>query len=500
MPTEIDVVDRRMAPARDRAAGAGQGDRRGLQGAAGQARRGAGQPARAVRRPERPLAAREGRHPTPSATCKEELEAARGEAERFDRETATWPRRPRSGTARSPSCSASSTRPSPGWRELQADQKMLKEEVDEEDIAEVVVQVDRRPGQPPARRRGGQAGPDGGRPPRAGRRPGRGGRGRGQRHPALPERAVRPEPAHRQLPLPRARPASARPSWPGRWPSSSSTTSGPWSASTCREYMEKHSVARLVGAPPGYVGYDEGGQLTEAVRRRPYAVVLLDEIEKAHPDVFNILLQVLDDGRLTDGQGRTVDFTNTVLIMTSNHRGELRRGLQAGVPQPDRRDRPLPVPDRGRPRARSSTSSCAASPSGWPTGASTLEVTDGGQGAGWPAGATTRSSGPGRSSGSSSARSATRWPWPCSRASTTRASTVTVDVAPPVVGTDDPEAFDGLHPVAEAGGRPSSPRRTGRPPGVDYDLRSPPDTCRGGRACPPPSSSEPSGVTRARAS
>jgi ATP-dependent Clp protease ATP-binding subunit ClpB len=88
------------------------------------------------------------------------------------------------------------------------------------------------------------------------------------------------------------------------------------------EYMEKHSVSRLVGAPPGYVGYDEGGQLTEAVRRRPYAVVLLDELEKAHPDVFNILLQVLEDGRLTDGQGRTVDFTNTVLIMTSNLVGE----------------------------------------------------------------------------------------------------------------------------------------------------------------------------------
>jgi ATP-dependent Clp protease ATP-binding subunit ClpB len=84
------------------------------------------------------------------------------------------------------------------------------------------------------------------------------------------------------------------------------------------EYMEKHSVSRLIGAPPGYVGYDEGGQLTEAVRRRPYAVILLDEVEKAHPDVFNVLLQVLDDGRLTDGQGRTVDFRNTVIIMTSN--------------------------------------------------------------------------------------------------------------------------------------------------------------------------------------
>jgi ATP-dependent Clp protease ATP-binding subunit ClpB len=94
------------------------------------------------------------------------------------------------------------------------------------------------------------------------------------------------------------------------------------------EYMEKHTVSRLVGAPPGYVGYEEGGQLTEAVRRRPYSVVLLDEIEKAHPDVFNALLQVMDDGRLTDGQGRTVDFKNVVLIMTSNIPGG-RAGVEA---------------------------------------------------------------------------------------------------------------------------------------------------------------------------
>ncbi len=96
------------------------------------------------------------------------------------------------------------------------------------------------------------------------------------------------------------------------------------------EYMEKHAVSRLIGAPPGYVGYDEGGQLTEAVRRRPYAVILFDEIEKAHPDVFNILLQLLDDGRLTDGQGRTVDFRNTVVIMTSNLGGHWFRELAGG--------------------------------------------------------------------------------------------------------------------------------------------------------------------------
>ena len=104
------------------------------------------------------------------------------------------------------------------------------------------------------------------------------------------------------------------------------------------EYMEKHTVSRLIGAPPGYVGFEEGGQLTEAVRRRPYAVVLLDEIEKAHPDVFNVLLQLLDDGRLTDGHGRTVDFTNAVLIMTSNLGSE---HIEPGLPDDVIRDRVL---------------------------------------------------------------------------------------------------------------------------------------------------------------
>jgi ATP-dependent Clp protease ATP-binding subunit ClpB len=102
------------------------------------------------------------------------------------------------------------------------------------------------------------------------------------------------------------------------------------------EYSEKHSVARLVGAPPGYVGYEEGGQLTEAVRRRPYSVVLLDEVEKAHPEVFDILLQVLDDGRLTDGQGRTVDFRNVILVLTSNIGSQFLIDLT--MPESERRD------------------------------------------------------------------------------------------------------------------------------------------------------------------
>jgi ATP-dependent Clp protease ATP-binding subunit ClpB len=98
------------------------------------------------------------------------------------------------------------------------------------------------------------------------------------------------------------------------------------------EFMEKHSVARLIGAPPGYIGYEEGGYLTEAVRRKPYSVILLDEIEKAHPDVFNVLLQVLDDGRMTDGQGRTVDFKNTVIVMTSNLGSQMIQAM-SGEPQ-----------------------------------------------------------------------------------------------------------------------------------------------------------------------
>jgi ATP-dependent Clp protease ATP-binding subunit ClpB len=101
------------------------------------------------------------------------------------------------------------------------------------------------------------------------------------------------------------------------------------------EFMEKHSVARLIGAPPGYVGYDEGGYLTEAVRRNPYSVILFDEVEKAHPDVFNVLLQVLDDGRMTDGQGRTVDFKNTVIVMTSNLGSHEIQRMSADKVDPD---------------------------------------------------------------------------------------------------------------------------------------------------------------------
>ena len=119
------------------------------------------------------------------------------------------------------------------------------------------------------------------------------------------------------------------------------------------EYMEKHAVSRLVGSPPGYIGYDEGGQLTEAVRRKPYSVVLLDEIEKAHPDVFNILLQVLEEGKLTDSQGRKVDFRNTIVIMTSNiGAATIAKNQALGFGPRRRRGRPVlrrhEGPDHGR--------------------------------------------------------------------------------------------------------------------------------------------------------
>lgn len=115
-----------------------------------------------------------------------------------------------------------------------------------------------------------------------------------------------------------APPASAKPSCARRWPRNCSARRDCMIRLDMSEYMEKHTVSRLVGSPPGYVGYDEGGQLTEKIRRKPYSVVLFDEIEKAHPDVFNMLLQILEDGILTDAQGRRVDFKNTVIIMTSN--------------------------------------------------------------------------------------------------------------------------------------------------------------------------------------
>ena len=178
--------------------------------------------------------------------------------------------------------------------------------------------LDRHPGDPPGRGRAREAAAHGGDPPPAG------GRARTRRCSWWPTPSSAPAPASRTRGGRSARssswgpPASARPSSRRRSPQTLFDSEENMVRIDMSEYMEQHTVSRLIGAPPGYVGYEEGGQLTEAVRRKPYSVILFDEIEKAHHDVFNVLLQILDDGRVTDSQGRTVDFKNTVIIMTSN--------------------------------------------------------------------------------------------------------------------------------------------------------------------------------------
>jgi ATP-dependent Clp protease ATP-binding subunit ClpB len=257
---------------------------------------------------------------------KEELESLRGEAERDER-AGELARASEIRYGRIPELDRQVEEATKRLEELQADQKMLKQEVDEEDVAEVVAKWT---GVPVSRLLEGEIAK------------------LVLMEDALHKRVVGQDEAVRAVANAVRRSRSGL-SDPNR-PIGSFLFLGPTGVGKTElarsladflfdderamvridmsEYMEKHSVARLVGAPPGYVGYEEGGQLTEAVRRRPYSVVLLDEIEKAHPDVFDVLLQVLDDGRLTDGHGRTVNFTNTVLIMTSNQQGDIREAFK----------------------------------------------------------------------------------------------------------------------------------------------------------------------------
>ena len=356
------VRDRRRRaahpPARDREGGAGA--RRPT------SRRSSASPRSRPSSPSSPRSAtrwsrtgRTRRTPSPrSATLKEQLEAARTEAEQAEREgDLERAAQLRYGTMRELE-PRSRRRPS-GSTSSSPTQQMLKEEVDEEDVAEIVAKWT---GIPVSRLMEGEMAK------------------LVRMEDVLHERVIGQDDAVSAV-ANAIRRSRAGLSDPNR-PIGSFLFLGPTGVGKTElartladflfdderamvridmsEYMEKHNVSRLVGAPPGYVGYEEGGQLTEAVRRRPYAVVLLDEIEKAHPDVFNVLLQLLDDGRLTDGQGRTVDFTNTVLIMTSNLGGGGRRGrgdgrgaepLQARVPEPHRRDRGVPPARRGAHRA-----------------------------------------------------------------------------------------------------------------------------------------------------
>jgi ATP-dependent Clp protease ATP-binding subunit ClpB len=247
---------------------------------------------------------------------KERLETARNDAERAGRE-GDYERASQLQYGTVPELEKELAQMTARLDELQAEQQMLKEEVDEEDVAEI---VSKWTGIPVSRLMEGEM------------------QKLVRMEQALHERVVGQDDAVRAVAnaIRRSRAGLADPNRPiGSFLFLGPTGVGKTELARSladflfddehamvridmSEYQEKHNVSRLVGAPPGYVGYEEGGQLTEAVRRRPYAVILLDEIEKAHPDVFNVLLQLMDDGRLTDGQGRTVDFTNTVLIMTSN--------------------------------------------------------------------------------------------------------------------------------------------------------------------------------------
>jgi ATP-dependent Clp protease ATP-binding subunit ClpB len=263
---------------------------------------------------------------TTISNLKEELELLRGEAERYER-AGELAKASEIRYGKLPEVSRHIDEATKHLEELQAGQKMLKQEVDEEDIAEV---VGKWTGVPVSRLLEGEVAK------------------LVRMEEVLHQRVVGQDQAVQAVAnaIRRSRSGISDPNRPiGSFLFLGPTGVGKTELARAladflfddqramvridmSEYMEKHSVSRLVGAPPGYVGYEEGGQLSEAVRRRPYSVVLLDEVEKAHPDVFNILLQVLDDGRLTDGQGRTVNFTNAVLIMTSNYQGDLRQAFK----------------------------------------------------------------------------------------------------------------------------------------------------------------------------
>ena len=330
MPIEIDVVERRIRQLEiEKAALAKETDEVSKQRLAAIEAELA-ELDRAARRRWSPTGRTRSARSPRSVTLKEQLENARTEAERAEREgDLERAAQLRYGTMRE--LERRSRRRRARLDELQGEQQMLKEEVDEEDVAEI---VSKWTGIPVSRLMEGEM------------------QKLVRLEDVLHERVDRP--GRRRAARSRTPSAGPGPASPIRnRPIGSFLFLGPTGVGKTElartladflfddeqamvridmsEYQEKHNVSRLVGAPPGYVGYEEGGQLTEAVRRRPYAVVLLDEIEKAHSDVFNVLLQLMDDGRLTDGQGRTVDFTNTVLIMTSNlgSGGDEQRGAHA---------------------------------------------------------------------------------------------------------------------------------------------------------------------------
>ena len=370
MPAELDEVSRRVMQLEIEREALRKETDRGVEGAPREARTGAGEPAGRGAAAPGAVGAREGRDP-----ARAQAEGrARGRAAR-DRAGAA-PRRLREGVG-----AAVRTRPRARARDPRSRRRLASGRCDHPHAEGTGgrgrhrrgrQQVDAHPGEPADGRRDAEAGAHGGASAPARRRAGRGGRSRWR------TRSAAPAPGCRIRTGRSAASSSSGPTGVGKTELARALAEFLFDDEQAMvridmsEYQEKHTVSRMIGAPPGYVGYEEAGQLTEAVRRRPYAVVLFDEIEKAHPEVLNVLLQLLDDGRLTDGKGRTVDFKNTVVIMTSNlgsqfiaaggHRASRRAvggraaaghggaagALPAGVPQPGGRDHLLP---RARPGA-----------------------------------------------------------------------------------------------------------------------------------------------------
>ena len=375
-PEAMDRLERRLIQLQDRARGGEEGEGRGL-AEAPRADRGGDQAAReGVRRPRGDLEGREGAGAGQRSTSRKSSRSSSSQMEERQAQGRLAEDVARSSTAR--------------FRSSRRSSKQAEKARRRRDEAEAAahpgrrggdrrgrVARDRHPGVEDDAGRAREAAQDGREAARARGRPGRGGAARRRTRSAARARGCRIRTGPTARSCSSAPPASARPSSARRSPAFLFDSEDHLIRIDMSEYMEKHSVARLIGAPPGYVGYDEGGQLTERCAASPTAVILFDEIEKAHPDVFNALLQVLDDGRLTDGQGRTVDFKNTVIVMTSNlgsqmiqsmagsdYRRDQARGdgrgedpFPPGVRQPHRRGRGVPRAGRGAHQGRSRGSS-----------------------------------------------------------------------------------------------------------------------------------------------
>ena len=433
-PEAMDRLERRLIQLQHRARGGAQGEGRGFAEALRPDRRRDRAAGEGVLRPRGGVEGREGRGAGQRSTSRRRSRSSSLQMDEAQRKGQYWQKMSEIQYGKLPQLEAQLKKARSPERRTKP--KLLRTQVGAEEIAEV---VSRATGIPVSKMMQGEREKlikMEEQPARARGRPGRGGAPRVGRDPPLALGPVGSRTGPTAASCSWDPRASARPSCARRSPTFLFDSEDHLIRIDMSEYMEKHSVARLIGAPPGYVGYDEGGQLTEQVRRKPYSVILFDEVEKAHPDVFNALLQVLDEGRLTDGQGRTVDFKNTVIVMTSNLGSQMIQSMAGSDYQVVK----LAVMARGE-DASSGPSSSTASTRSWcstPSARSTssrsrassssmlkarlakmdYELRGLGRRArpSWRRSASTRSTARGRSSARSSRRSRTRWRRRSSRA------------------------------------------------------------------------------------